>query len=69
MASRIEAVTVKVLTERNMIEDHFDRNILYGGINKDTPVRALPHFSSHNKLYSKPTAPILSNPITKVNPF
>ena len=51
MASRIEAVTVKVLTERNMIEDHFDRNILYGGINKDTPVRALPHFSSHNKLY------------------
>lgn len=51
MASRVEAVTVKVLTEHGMIDDHFDRNILYGGINNDMTVRALPHFSSHNKLY------------------
>ena len=51
MASRIEAVTVRVLTDKGMIEDRFDRNILYGGINNDTPVRQLPHFSSHDKLY------------------
>ena len=51
MASRVEAITVKILTDHKMIDDHFDRNILYGGINKDTPVRALPHFSSHDKLY------------------
>ena len=51
MASRVEAVTVKVLSEHGMIDDHFDRNILYGGINNHITVRALPHFSSHNKLY------------------
>ncbi len=51
MASRVEAITVKTLTDHGMIDDHFDRNILYGGINKNTPVRALPHFSSHDKLY------------------
>lgn len=51
MASRVEAITVKTLTNHGMIDDHFDRNILYGGINKNTPVRALPHFSSHDKLY------------------
>ena len=51
MASRIEAVTVRVLTDKGMIEDRFDRNILYGGINNDTPVRQLLHFSSHDKLY------------------
>lgn len=52
MASRIEAVTVKILTDRGMIDKHFDRNILYGGIRNDTPVRSLAHFSSHDKLYS-----------------
>ena len=51
MASRIEAVTVRILTNKGMIEDRFDRNILYGGINNNTPVRQLPHFSSHDKLY------------------
>jgi hypothetical protein len=54
MASRIEAVTVKILTNHNMMADHFDRNILYGGYNgssKKQSVRELPHFSSHDKLY------------------
>ena len=50
-ASKIEAITVKVLTKKGMIEDRFDRNTLYGGIHNDTPVRQLPHFTSHDKLY------------------
>lgn len=51
MASKIEAITVRVLDAKGMIEDHFDRIVLYGGINNDTPVRQLAHFSSHDKLY------------------
>lgn len=29
MASRIEAVTIKILTKNNAVKDRFDRNIFY----------------------------------------
>ena len=51
MASQIEAITVNILTKHRMIDDKFDRNVLYGGKHGDTAVRDLPHFSCHDRLY------------------
>lgn len=51
-ASRIEAVTVKILTEANAIEDHFDRNILYGSAaGKEQKVSDLKNFNQYDKVY------------------
>ncbi len=52
MASRIEAVLVKVLNNNNALEDRFDRNIFYAtAIGKDKKIQELEHFSSFDKLY------------------
>ena len=53
MASSIESVTVEVLTIEKLIEDHFDRNILYGtAVNSGRSVKDLPFFDWYEKLYS-----------------
>lgn len=51
MASQIEAISVNILTKHRMIDDKFDRNVLYGGKHGDTAVRDLPHFPYHDRLY------------------
>lgn len=52
MASRIEAILVKVLNNNNALEDRFDRNIFYAtAIGKDKKIQELEHFSSFDKLY------------------
>ena len=53
MASRIESVTVAVLTKEKAIGDHFDRNALYGtAVNSGKSVKELPSFSTYEKLYA-----------------
>lgn len=52
MASRIEAILVKVLSNNNALEDRFDRNIFYAtAIGKDKKIQELEHFGSFDKLY------------------
>ena len=52
MASRIEAVTVYVLTKKNAIADYFNRNLLYGtSAGKAEHVQALPSFHYYDELY------------------
>ena len=52
LASQIEAITVKILTEENAVTDHFDRNSLYGtAVGKKTTVEQLPSFKFYDKLY------------------
>lgn len=53
MASRIESVTVKVLTIAKSMDDHFDRNILYAtAVNSEITVKELPSFVWYDRLYS-----------------
>ncbi len=52
LASRIEAITVKVLTEENALKDHFDRNALYAtAVGKRCKIEELPSFEFYDKLY------------------
>lgn len=52
MASRIEAILVKVLNNNNALEDRFDRNIFYAtAIGKDKKIQELEHFNSFDKIY------------------
>ncbi len=53
MASTIESVTVAVLTAEKAIDDHFDRNTLYGtAVKSGKSVKELPSFPWYEKLYS-----------------
>ena len=53
MASSIESVTVAVLTIEKLIDDHFDRNTLYGtAVNSGKSAKDLPSFDWYEKLYS-----------------
>ena len=52
MASRIEAILVKVLNNNNALKDRFDRNIFYAtAIGKDKKIQELEHFGFFDKLY------------------
>lgn len=52
MASRIEAILVKVLSKNNAIVDKFDRNIFYAtAISKDKKIQDLTHFIYFDQLY------------------
>lgn len=52
LASQIEAVTVKILTEEKAVTDRFDRNSLYGtAVGKEITVEQLPSFKYYDKLY------------------
>ena len=52
MASQIEAVTVYVLSQKNVDVEHFKRSVLYGtGVGKEKEVKDLPSFSYYDKLY------------------
>ena len=51
-ASRIEAVTVQILTKEKAVTDRFDRNSLYGtAVGKERAVEDLPSFHHYDKLY------------------
>ncbi|MBR6738013.1 MAG: hypothetical protein IKL82_06650 [Clostridia bacterium] len=52
MAARIEAITVKVLTQNNAIKDRFDRNVFYATtIGKNKKIEELDNFQWYDKLY------------------
>ena len=52
MASRFEAILVKVLSKNNALADKFDRNIFYAtAIGKDKSIQELEHFKYFDKLY------------------
>lgn len=52
MAARIEAITVKVLTQNNAIKDRFDRNVFYATtIGKNKKIEELDYFQWYDKLY------------------
>lgn len=52
MASRVEAVLVRVLSRNNALKDRFDRNALYAtAVGKDKKVEELEHFRFFDELY------------------
>lgn len=52
LASQIEAITVKILTEEKAVTDRFNRESLYGtAIGKKKSVSELPSFKYYDKLY------------------
>lgn len=52
MASRCEAVIIKVLAKNNVNVDHFDRNVFYTtAINMDRKIQELEHFRYLDMLY------------------
>ena len=52
MASRIEAILVKVLNNNNALDDRFNRNIFYAtAIGKEKAIQELVHFKYFDKLY------------------
>lgn len=51
MASRIEAVTIRVLAKNGKDVEHFDRNALYDYAGTTGTARTLEHFKFHDKLY------------------
>ena len=53
MASKIEAVTINVLTKNGWQEKNFSRNVFYNFKNiKETEVKSLKSFDAYNKLYA-----------------
>lgn len=51
MASRLEAITVYVLTRNGKNVDRVDRNALYDYAGETGTARDLPHYKYHDKLY------------------
>lgn len=51
MASRIEAITVYVLSRNGKNVEHFDRNALYDYAGQQGTARDFANYSSHDKLY------------------
>lgn len=53
MASKIEAITINVLTKNGWQEKNFSRNVFYNFKNiKETEVKSLKSFDAYNKLYA-----------------
>ena len=52
MASQIEAVTVYILSQKNVNVEHFNRSVLYGtGAGKTKMIQELHSFNYYDKLY------------------